>query len=127
MIRVHDALIRQAREFFAAYLATAYPWSAVRVMPIEENPEIEGRRMTFANNKVPADSRYREMVRLLFNPWELVLVSSNEHPPLGEISLRGDTMQVIVSGPIAPETWDKVAGEILKTSKPARKYANVYR
>lgn len=126
MIRTNDALLRQAREFFAANFAGRF---SLTLLPPEENPEVDGRRMLFADKTVPADSRFREMVRVTFCGWELILVSSAERPPMGELVLRSQNLPgaPVVVGPLDAATWQKIRDEIVKTSNATKEREHAYR
>lgn len=114
-MRPGAALARQAREFFFANLVGVYNWDNVKISPPEEHPEHDGRRVLTRDSKILADSKHREMVRIVFRPWELLISSSEEHPPCGQIVLRfGDVAPLeVVSGPIDQETWLRVRAAIL--------------
>jgi len=64
--------------------------------------------------------KYYEQVRICFKPWELLIYSSNERPPLGEVSLRDfDNGVLLVSGPVDAATWNKI-GERIRESHHGR-------
>lgn len=120
MIRTNAVLLRQVREFFFAYLVGAYNWDNVQVAPPQENPEKDGRRVLARSmserRPILADAKFRELVRVIFPPWEIVLLSPEESPPCGLATLRrGDIVQeTLIEGPPDSETWRLMAAAILE-------------
>jgi hypothetical protein len=112
MIRSHSALMRMAQDFFARELAGRYAFdNNVKLRDPELVPDKQRRE--------ERQGRYRECVWLSFGPWEIGIFSSQEKPPLGELILRGNEIGAadVVSGPLDPATWSKIASEI-KTHQP---------
>lgn len=118
-MRARAALLRQAREFFFSRMVGLYNWDNVKIAPAEEHPEVDGRRVLARSiglkDKILADSKYREMARIAFSPWEIIALSSEEHPPCGLVTLRfGDIMsETVISGPLDHDTWRRVGDAIL--------------
>lgn len=106
MIRSHRALLRHGQEFFLRYLVGVYGWDDVLV----DAPEL----MPAAERRDAGVGKFRERERLVFGPWEILICSSHEKPPLGEVSLRqtewsGD---ILVVGPLDPVTWSRIGAHI---------------
>lgn len=125
MIRSDSALLRHAQDFFLSDLVGLYSWGDVKVAPPEERPGIppnvdyrERRKQMEARAGM---GRHIEQARIVFKPWELLIYSSNERPPLGEVTLREADINggVLVSGPIDAVTWKKI-GERIKESHHGR-------
>ena len=120
MIRSDAALLRHAQDFFLSDLVGLYSWGDVKIAPPEERPGIppnvdyrERRRQMEAR---AGSGKYYEQVRICFKPWELLIYSSNERPPLGEVTLRDfDSSQVLVDGPLDASTWKLIALRIRET------------
>ncbi len=114
MIRSHSALLRHAQDFFASDLVGLYRWDAVKIADPERRPSIPGNTEYRARRQIMQDreglGRDIEQVRICFKPWEILIYSSMEKPPLGEVQLRDfDRAQVLVSGPLDPATWAEIA------------------
>lgn len=116
MIRSHDALLRHAQDFFLAELVGYYDFGdvgRVKIAPPELRPPIpplvdirERRRMMAGREGL---GRYLELARIAFAPWELLIYSAMEKPPLGLVILRElDFGQEMVSGPLDAATWAKI-------------------
>lgn len=113
MIRPHDTLLRHAQDFFLAELVGYYNFDRAVIAPPEKRPPIpptvdikKRREMMVAREGL---GRYLEQVRIGFPPWELLIYSAMEKPPLGEVVLRDmDYGQELVSGPFDPATWSKI-------------------
>jgi len=117
MIRSHSALLRHAQDFFAAELVGLYRWDRVTIaeperMPaIPSNAEYRDRRRMMEERE--GRGKYLEQVRILFKPWEILVYSSMERPPLGEVLLRDfDSTQTLVEGPLDSATWSKIGNWI---------------
>ena len=117
MIRSHEALLRHAQDFFASDLVGLYRWDHVKIAepelnaPIPSNADYRDRRKQMEQRE--GRGKYIEQVRILFKPWELLIYSSMEKPPLGEVMLRDfDTTETVVSGPLDSATWTKIAQRI---------------
>lgn len=113
MIDSQTALLRHAQDFFASDLVGLYRWDRVKIAeperraPIPPNAEYRERRRQMEERE--GLGKYVEQVRLLFKPWEILVYSSMEKPPLGEVMLRDfDTTEVFVSGPLDPLTWAEI-------------------
>lgn len=122
MIRAHSALMRMAREFFARELVGLYSFDTnVRLRDAEMVPDKERRE--------ERQGKYRECVWLSFSPWEIGIFSSQEKPPLGQLTLRRDGIdgEVLVDGPLDPAIWDKVASVIRSGMQHQRKIENEHR
>lgn len=116
MIRSHDALLRHVQDFFLAELVGLY-WfgdvERVRIAPPELREAIpplvdikERRRLMEQRQGL---GRYIEQARIAFAPWELLIYSAMEKPPLGLVVLRDlDDGRECVSGPLDPATWSKI-------------------
>lgn len=113
MIRSQTALLRHAQDFFNSDLVGLYSWDRVqiaqpeRMPPIPPNAEFRERRKQMQERE--GRGKYLEQVRLLFKPWEILIYSSMERPPLGEVVLRDfDTTEILVSGALDPATWAEI-------------------
>ena len=121
MIRSDSALLRHAQDFFLSDLVGLYTWGDVRIAPPEVRPGIPPN-VDYRERRRQMESRVGmgrnvEQARIVFKPWELLIYSSNERPPLGEVSLReADNINggVLVSGPIDAATWKRI-GEWIRT------------
>lgn len=119
MIRSDSALLRHAQDFFLSDLVGLYTWDMVKVAPPEARPGIPPN-VDYRERRKQMESRVGmgrnlEQARIVFKPWELLIYSSNERPPLGEVSLReADNINgsVLVSGPIDAATWAKIGNWI---------------
>ena len=132
MIRSQDALLRHAQEFFLGHMVGLYHWDQVQVAApevveaIPSNVDFRERRKLM--EKREGRGRFREQARLLFPlpiaaaRWEILIYSSVERPPLGEVMLRDYERggRVLVEGPLDPATWVKI-GEFIKTASHQRK------
>lgn len=120
MIRPHDALLRHAQEFFAGYLVGLYRWDAVKIAEPERRDVIPPNVGFRARRKLMEEregaGKYLEQVRILFKPWELIVYSSMERPPLGEVLLRDIDAQTLIAGPLDPATWAKI-GDLIKSTE----------
>lgn len=115
MIRSHRALLRQAQAFFLSDMVGVFDWGEVQVAPPELMPP-EQRRDAGVG-------KFREMERLSFGPWEILLCSSHEKPPLGEVSLRegGFSAGPLIVGPLDPATWRRIGEYIRSVTSHQRK------
>lgn len=123
MIRSHDALLRHAQEFFLRDLVGLYHWDQVRVAAPEKAENIppnvsrmERRKQMEARE---GRGRYLEQARMIFPlpetaaRWEILIYSSMERPPLGEVVLRDyERGAVVVEGPLDPATWARMGATI---------------
>jgi len=127
MIRSDSALLRHAQDFFLSDLVGLYTWGDVRIAPPEVRPGIPPN-VDYRERRKQMESRIGmgrnvEQARIVFKPWELLIYSSNERPPLGEVSLReADNINggVLVSGPIDATTWKRI-GEWIRANSHQRK------
>ena len=127
MIRSDSALLRHAQDFFLSDLVGLYTWGDVRIAPPEVRPGIPPN-VDYRERRRQMESRVGmgrnvEQARIVFKPWELLIYSSNERPPLGEVSLReADNINggVLVSGPIDAATWKRI-GEWIRANSHQRK------
>jgi hypothetical protein len=126
MIRSDSALLRHAQDFFLSDLVGLYTWGDVKIAPPEERPGIppnvdyrERRKQMEARVGM---GRHIEQARICFKPWELLIYSSNERPPLGEVTLRiFDNGQTLIDGPLDANTWKLIALRIREETKHQRK------
>jgi len=127
MIRSDSALLRHAQDFFLSDLVGLYSWGDVQIAPPEVRPGIPPN-VDYRERRRQMESRVGmgrnvEQARIVFKPWELLIYSSNERPPLGEVSLReADNINggVLVSGPIDAATWKRI-GEWIRANSHQRK------
>lgn len=113
MIDSQIALLRHVQDFFASDLVGLYRWDAVKIADPERRVSIpstvdyrERRRQMEAREGL---GKYIEQARIAFPPWEIVVYSSVERPPLGEVLLRDfNTTEILVSGPLDPLTWAEI-------------------
>lgn len=112
MIRSHRALLRMAQSFFLSDLVGVYDWGEVDVQPPELMPA-EKRRDAGVG-------KFRELERLVFGPWDVLVCSSHEKPPLGEVSLRLHG-ELLVTGTLDPATWASIGKCIRSHASQHRK------
>ena len=126
MIRSEAALLRHAQDFFLSDLVGLYSWGDVNIAPPEVRPGIPPN-VDYRERRKQMEARigmgkYYEQVRICFKPWELLIYSSNERPPLGEVTLREfDSSQVLVDGPLDAATWKLIALRIREDPLHQRK------
>lgn len=126
MIRSDAALLRHAQDFFLANLVGVYSWGDVRIAPPELREAIPAnidyrkrRQMMEARAGL---GRYVEQARICFEPWELLIYSSVERPPLGEVALRNyDTGELLIDGPLDSSTWRLIGLRIREETAHQRK------
>lgn len=118
MIRSDSALLRHIQDFFLSDLVGLYRWDRVLIAAPERREAIPAN-IGFRERRRKMEEReglgrYLEQARVCFKPWELIVYSSMERPPLGEVVLRDLNDAVpLVSGPLDPATWGKI-GEYLR-------------
>jgi hypothetical protein len=122
MIRTQFALLRHAQDFFNSDLVGLYRWDRITIDPPERRaalvpnlPPTERRKQMEARE---GGGKYVERERLRFGPWEILLYSTQERGPLGEVTLRntgGVGIEDLVTGPLDPATWKKI-GEHIRTA-----------
>lgn len=114
MIRPLAALTRLVQQFFHDHLVGVYDWEQVEFAAREKNvtPPVadwpcngRGRRI----RPEPLEGKHQAVLRLRFGPWDLTVEGSNEHPPLGWLTLEGFET---IEGPLDAATWDKIAEHI---------------
>lgn len=125
MIRHHDALLRHAQDFFLSDLVGLYTFDEVRIAAPELRetipPNIDYRKRRQLMEERQGKGKYLEQVRIKFGPWEIMVYSSVEKPPLGEVVLRDeDSRQEYVTGPLDPATWSKI-GKFIRSETHQRK------
>lgn len=119
MIRSQTALIRMAQDFFRSDLVGLYHWDHVQLAEPELRPPVSAnlnhRDRRTAMEAREGKGKYLEQERLVFRPWEILIYSSAERGPLGELILRGAgsiDSPVLVAGPLDPATWSKIGAYI---------------
>ena len=115
MIRSQKALLRHAQEFFLTWMVGYYDWGSVDIAPPELTPPAERRERGIG--------KYREKERLMFGLWEILIYSSHEKPPMGELSLRiRDRFEQhpVIVGDLDPMTWAKI-GKYIRNTESQRK------
>lgn len=125
MIRSHAALLRHAQDFFLSDLVGLYSFQDTRIAPPEMRPaippNIEHRKRREEMERRQGLGKWLEQVRIEFKPWEILIYSSVERPPLGEVVLRDfDSGWEAISGPLDPTTWAKI-GKHLRSNAHQRK------
>ncbi|MFZ1154060.1 MAG: hypothetical protein WAN93_04060 [Solirubrobacteraceae bacterium] len=117
MIHAQSALLRHAQDFFRSDLVGIYSWDHVRIgepelrVPIAPDANWKERRRQMVERE--GRGRYLEQVRLTFGPWELLIYSSIEKPPLGELILRDfESTKAVISGPLDWATWSNIGKRI---------------
>ena|ERR1700694_537827 len=116
MIHPHSALLRHAQDFFRSDLLGLYSWDQVRIapreiaMPIAPDTPVRKRREMQDHR----EGKYKGEARLVFGPWEILIYSPNEKPPLGEVQLRENQIgsEIFVSGPLDAATWSDIGKHI---------------
>jgi hypothetical protein len=103
-INARRALIANAREAFAQHLMDVVGWDRVVLHQAEEAPIPEGRSRNLLG-------KWRERVVLGFDDFQVVVASSEDHPPLGLVELN-HAGTCLVSGPIDAATWAAAAKEV---------------
>lgn len=132
MIRPHDALLRHAQDFFLRDMVGLYIWDQVLVAPPDRAEPIPTNASRLERRKLMAEregrGRYLEQVRLIFPLpqsaaiWEILIYSSMERPPIGEVTLRDyERGQSVVTGPLDPATWEKIGNWIKSDTSHQRK------
>jgi len=117
MIRSDAALLRHAQDFFLSDLVGLYSWDAVKIAAPELRPPIPPN-IDYRERRKQMEARigmgkYVEQARICFKPWELLIYSANERPPLGEVALRDfDSSEALVGGPLDAATWAKISNWI---------------
>lgn len=114
MINPRTALTRIAQEFFHQHLIALYRWDEVEYEPPERVENIvltRSERRAMAKRGItvpePLDGKYREVIRMGFGPYNLMLKSSVEAPPCGIAVLStGDNK---IEGPLDAKTWQEFA------------------
>lgn len=117
MIRSDAALLRHAQDFFLSDLVGLYVWDRAIIAPPEKRPLIAPNVDRKTRRREMEDraggGKYLEQVRVCFKPWELLIYSAQEKPPLGEVMLRDfDSGWVLVEGPLDAATWKKIGTHI---------------
>lgn len=123
MIRSQDALLRHAQEFFLAHMVGIYHWDQVQVAAPDLAPTIPSNASRIDRRRMMDEragrGKYLEQARLIFPlpvgtaDWEILIYSSLERPPLGEVMLRDSQRnQVLVDGPLDPTTWALIGNRI---------------
>jgi hypothetical protein len=125
MIRSDSALLRHAQDFFLSDLVGLYSWGDVKIAPPEMRdpiaPNVDYRERRKQMDARSGLGRNIEQARICFKPWELLIYSSSERPPLGEVTLRNfDDGIALVSGPIDATTWNRI-GELIRANLHQRK------
>ena len=114
MIHPRMALTRVTQEFFHTHLIGIYKWDQVEHAPPDRitKSDID---LALREGRERPDGKFREMLRMQFGDYDLMVESSNEAPPLGRIVLTGrdDT----VEGPIDPSTWARIAAHIKQSKR----------
>lgn len=113
MIRAQLALTRQAQDMFRAHLVGVIGWEEVafsprnkrQVVPMASLSRLERRRI----REDRPEGKFEQEVCLRFGVWEIRIQSPTDHPPLGCVTLTGDTT---IKGPLDPATWDKIGQHI---------------
>lgn len=123
MIRTQMALLRHAQDFFRSDMVGLYTWDRdVRIDPPELRPVL-APNLPFRERRKQMEARegggkYLEKERLRFGPWEILIYSSQERGPVGEVTLRrtgGLEVRDLVTGSLDPSTWAKI-GEHIRQS-----------
>ena len=121
MIRPHESLLRHAQDFFRSDLLGIYSWDQVRIAAPEKPPTIAAEAPLKArrDEQYRREGRYVGVARLIFGPWEILIYSPNEKPPLGEVLLRPNEIggETLVSGPIDAATWAAIGKRIRSESR----------
>ena len=123
MIRSQTALLRHAQDFFLSDLVGYYSFEGTKIAPPELRepipPEMDYRKRRAEMEKRQGLGKYVEQVRISFKPWELLIYSSMEKPPVGWVALRenrfGADLVEVVSGPLDPATWRQI-GEAIRSA-----------
>ena len=118
MIRSDSALLRHIQDFFLSDLVGLYRWDRVQIAAPERReaipPNIGFRERRKMMEQREGLGRYLEQARVRFDPWEILVYSSMERPPLGEVVLRVfHDGTPLITGPLDPATWNKI-GEYLR-------------
>ena len=124
MIRSESALLRHAQDFFLSDLVGLYSWDRVKITAPELRetipPNVDYRKRRQLMEERQGLGRFLEQVRVCFDPWELVIFSSMERPPLGEVILREFNGGEVIRGPLDPATWRQI-GEWIRNNPHQRK------
>ena len=123
MIQSHSALLRHAQDFFRSDLVGLYSWDQVRIANAELRPAL-APNLSYKDRRREQEQRegkgkYLEQERLIFGPWEILIYSSSEKPPVGELQLRDDIIghEAFIVGPLDAATWKAIGEYIRATSR----------
>lgn len=111
-------LLRQAQDFFQWHLVGLYRFEDAKIAPPEAREPIPDL-ISYRERKALRASReglgrFKEQERVAFGPWEILIYSAAERPPIGELQLRTDGVE-LVKGPLDPSTWATI-GERIKNA-----------
>ncbi len=118
MIHPRMSLTRIAQEFFHTHMVGIFKWDQIEHAPPDKITKND-IALAKANGLDRPDGKFREMIRMQFGQYDLMIESANEHPPLGRILLTGRGRDP-VEGPIDPTTWTKIANHIKQDMEPPR-------
>jgi hypothetical protein len=121
VIRSQTALLRHAQDFFLSDLVGYYSFEDTKIAaPEMREPipaDLDYRKRRAEMEKRQGLGKYVEQARISFKPWELLIYSSMEKPPVGWVALRknefGADLVEIISGPLDPATWRQI-GEAIR-------------
>lgn len=115
MIRTRAMLLRQVQEFFHGHLVGLYSFDKVKIAPPELREPISDMVAPKDRRRMRAEreglGKFKEQERLTFGLWEILIYSAAERPPVGELQLRMDGME-LVKGALDPVTWQKIGERI---------------
>lgn len=107
-MRARAALFRHVQVFFETQLLGLFRYGDVIFRPADKAEKIKGKRLY-------AYGKEREIVVAQFGVYSLAILSPVEAPPLGRVEFgrsEGDGVESLVTGPIDPETFKRVASVI---------------
>lgn len=104
MIRARAALFGNIRTFFETELPGFFRWDQIKFQPAELADPIPGKHRA-------VEGKYKAKAVMMFGDYHLEVYSSQEHPPLGLVILRGVGSEPI-KGTIDETTWRRVGSAI---------------
>lgn len=128
MIRPLAALTRQAQDMFHQHLVGFARWEDVEFLPRERNivipPDLwartkRGRRI----RPERPEGKFHHILKLRFGAYDLTVAGPAERPPAGLVELFDGADDNAVEGPLAPETWLKIAEHIKKNFEERKNVA----
>lgn len=113
--------MRQAQDMFHAHLVGVFRWDDVEFAPRRERIKVPIAAMSRLERRQRRENKpegkFEQEVCLRFGIWEITIQSPADHPPLGSVTLTGDTT---IQGPLDPATWDAIGRHIKQKTEELR-------